>query len=194
MILTQLTEINIALFNFINHNLQNSFFDFLMPLITNIGSDVFLLLVCILLFIWGMISKNKPLKYLAITGFVAILLADSIIGILKVLIHEPRPFQTLNSVHLLVNESDPYSFPSGHTGNIFSFATSIGLSWKIKNKNKNIKLAWLLIPLAFIIGFSRIYVGVHYPFDVIVGGIIGVFAGLFAMKIMKLFTKTLSKI
>jgi len=189
MIYTQLMEINTMLFYFINHDLQNSFFDFLMPTITNIGSDAFLISICIVLLIYGMIAKNRTLKYLSITGIIAVIFTDTIIGILKVLINEPRPFITLDSVNLLVNESDPYSFPSGHTGNIFALATALGFSWKFNIKNKSIKLAWLLIPLAFIIGFSRIYVGVHYPLDVLVGLIIGIIGGIVAIKIGNAYFK-----
>jgi len=177
-------EINTIIFYFINHNLQNNFFDFLMPIITNIGSDVFLISICIIILLYSIITKNIALRYLAIGGIIGIAFADILVGTLKILINEPRPFITLDNVHLLVNENDPYSFPSGHTGNIFAIATTLGLSWKFNIRTKSIKLAWLLIPLAFIIGFSRIYVGVHYPFDVVVGAIIGVIAGLIAIKII----------
>jgi undecaprenyl-diphosphatase len=184
MIYTQVMEINTKLFYFINHNMQNSFFDLLMPTITNIGNDIFLISVCILIILYSIITKNIAIRYLAITGLVAIIFADITIGILKVLINESRPFVTLDNVHLLINEDDPYSFPSGHSGNIFALATALGLNWKFKIKNKPIKLAWLLIPLALIIGFSRIYIGVHYPFDVVVGAIIGIIAGLIAIKLI----------
>jgi len=184
MIYTELMEINTILFYFINHNLQNSFFDFLMPAITNIGSDGFLISICIALLIYGIAAKSRTVKYLAITGILAVVFTDTTIGILKVLINEPRPFITLDSVNLLVTENDPYSFPSGHTGNIFTIAISLGLSWSFSIRNKSIELVWLLIPLAFIIGFSRIYIGVHYPFDVVVGAIIGAIGGLIAIKTM----------
>ena len=194
MIYSQLTEINIILFNFINHNLQNSFFDFLMPLITNIGSGVFLISISILLLLYGIKIKNKRIAYLAIAGILAIVFTSLTIGIIKVLINEPRPFITLDSVRLLVVENDPYSFPSGHTGNIFAYVIALGLCWKINIKNKSIKLVWLLVPLAFIIGFSRIYIGVHYPFDVIVGSIIGIIAGFSAIKITDYLNKHQKKL
>ncbi|MBZ9570744.1 phosphatase PAP2 family protein [Methanobrevibacter sp. TMH8] len=158
-----------------------------MPEITNIGSVLFLAIVCIALFIYGIIAKNRPVKYLAITGIIAIIITASIIGILKVLVNEPRPFAILDLVNLLVNENDPYSFPSGHTGNIFAIAIAFGLSWKLKIGNKYIKLIWLLIPLGILIGFSRVYIGVHYPFDVIAGAIIGIFGGLVATKIVNYY-------
>jgi len=184
MIYNQLMEINTEIFYFINHGMQNNFFDLLMPTITNIGTDIFLISICIIILLYSIITKNISLKYLAITGIIAIIFADIAIGILKVLINEPRPFITLDNIHLLTNETDPYSFPSGHTGNIFALATALGLRWTFNIKNKSIKLAWLLIPLAFIIGFSRIYIGVHYPFDVVAGAVIGIISGLIAIKII----------
>ena len=172
------------LFYLINHNWQNSFFDFLMPKITDVGSMPFVAILCILLLVYGVITKNMWVKYLAITGIIALILTDTTISIFKVIFNEPRPFVTLNSVHLLISENDPYSFPSGHSGNIFALATALGLNWEFKIMGKTIKLIWFLIPIACLIGFSRIYIGVHYPFDIVVGAIIGVIGGIIATKIV----------
>jgi len=186
-IFNQLIEINITLFYLINHNLQNSFFDFVMPNITNLGSFIVVLAICLILLIYGIVTKNRKMKNIAIICLIAITITDIAISMLKVIVAEPRPFVSLNSVHLLVSESDPFSFPSGHTGAVFALATSLGLNWIIKIRQKSFKMVWILMPIAFIIGFSRIYVGVHYPFDVLVGGVIGIFGGILAIKIGKFF-------
>lgn len=193
MIYTQLTEINNMLFYFINHNLQNSFFDFLMPEITDIGSVVGVSAICLILLIYSIARNNKKLKNLAIMGFIAILIAGVTIFILKVLVAEPRPFMTLEFARLLIYENDPFSFPSGHTGNIFAIATVFGLNWKIHIKGKAYRLIWILIPIACLIGFSRIYIGVHYPWDVFIGAIIGIISGLIAIKIGKSYLKRYNK-
>ncbi|MDR0912998.1 MAG: phosphatase PAP2 family protein [Methanobrevibacter sp.] len=54
-------------------------------------------------------------------------------------------------------------------------------------RGKAIKLAWILMPLVGVIGFSRIYLGDHYPFDIIGGAIVGIFAGLIATKIGEIY-------
>lgn len=53
--------------------------------------------------------------------------------------------------------------------------------------NKYTKLVWILIPIATLIGFSRIYIGVHYPFDMVAGAIIGIICGLIATKIVNCY-------
>lgn len=68
------------------------------------------------------------MKYLVITGIIAIIIAAIIIGILKILVKGDRPFVVLDLVNLLTRENNPYSFPSGHTGNIFTITMAFGLS------------------------------------------------------------------
>lgn len=165
-----------------------------MPKITELGSFSVVVIICLILLIYGIYRKNKGLKNLAIIGFIAISIAGATIFILKTLVAEPRPFMTLEFVNLLIFENDPFSFPSGHTGNSFALATALGLNWKIHIKNKSYRLIWILIPIACLIGFSRIYIGVHYPWDVFVGAIIGIISGLIATKIGKKCLKNTSSI
>ncbi|KZX15778.1 undecaprenyl-diphosphatase BcrC [Methanobrevibacter cuticularis] len=186
---SSLMELNINLFYFININLQNSFFNFLMPLITDLGTLPFVLILCLIILEYGLFKKDKKIMKLAILGLIALLFPVIITYLLKILVGEPRPFVSLANVHLLVIETDPNSFPSGHTSNSFALAIGIGLNWEIKIKQRSIKLAWFLIPIASIIGFSRIYIGVHYPFDVITGAIIGIIGGLLATKIGNSYLK-----
>lgn len=181
----QLFEINVMLFYFINNNLQNNVFDFIMPIITDLGSLIIVLTICFILLAYGSITKNIKIKKLAILGLIAITITTISIYILKTIVAEPRPFVTLTDVNLLIHEADPLSFPSGHSGNIFALATAIGLNWTINLRKKPVKLIWILIPLACLVGFSRIYNGVHYPFDVLIGAFIGMIGGVIATKIGK---------
>lgn len=184
-----LYSLNVNIFYFINLQLQNSFFNFIMPIITNLGSEPFGIAICFILLSFGIISKNESLQKLAIIGMITLLLTSIIVLTLKISIAEPRPFVTLKNVHLLVTENDPYSFPSGHSTNAFALATAFGLNWKIHIFKKEVRLIWFLLPLAAIIGFSRIYIGVHYPFDVLIGAIIGITVGLIVIKIKNTYLK-----
>lgn len=93
---------------------------------------------------------------------------------IKPLISRARPWVVMEGFNVLVRSSDPNSFPSGHTCAAFAFAVGLCMSipWKW---GKAMALA-----AAFAMGFSRLYVGVHFPSDVLAGGIIGTLCGLLA--------------
>jgi len=94
------------------------------------------------------------------------LLSDQLSSrLLKNLIRSPRPFQIFPDVYLLVGKSSSFGFPSTHTSNIFALSTTLALYYP--------RSAFFLYPLALMVGFSRMYVGVHFPSDVIGGACLG---------------------
>ncbi len=126
-------------------------------------------------------------------GLIALVISNGITYILKPLIAEPRPFLALSNVDLLAPKSEIYSFPSGHTTSSFTVATVIGLKYIFMLKNKKYRLVYPLIVFAALIGFSRIYIGVHYPSDVLVGAIIGTICALLVLKLEdKIFLKKIT--
>lgn len=82
-----------------------------------------------------------------------------------------QPFAELPHVNKLIEHEIDNSFPSDHTILFFS----IGFLFFLFHK----KTGWLWLVLAFAVGISRIWSGVHYPFDVAVGAILGIFSALF---------------
>ena len=98
--------------------------------------------------------------------------------VLKHLIARPRPWLDVMGLVPLVNEPDPNSFPSGHT--CAAFAAS--LSWWRTLPNFRMKI--LGIVLAVLMGLSRLYVGVHYPSDVLVGALVGAFCAWVACRVI----------
>ena len=87
-------------------------------------------------------------------------------SILKPYFSRLRPsHELLEYINLLVPKGGKWSFPSNHASNMFALATTVGYFYP-KTKNS-------LYFLAIIVCFSRVYVGVHYPFDVLIGGIVG---------------------
>lgn len=177
-ILNGILHYNVVLFYLINDGMDNRTFDFIMPLITNFGSIVAWGIVCGLLFVFG----GEKAKKVAILGIFALLVSNVAVFVLKYLIAEPRPFLALSNVDLLVPENEIYSFPSGHTASSFSVATVIGLKYSFMVRNKRYKLIYPLIAFAALIGFSRIYIGVHYPLDVAFGAIVGIICALIMLK------------
>ncbi|CAB3288360.1 Lipoprotein B [Methanocaldococcus lauensis] len=158
--INKLYNLNIYLFYLINSH-YNHILDIIMLLISKtVYPIVFITTTLIYL-------KNRKLGLkLAFSLFLAVLIIFS----LKYLINEPRPYIVLENVHLLCFEGNEPSFPSGHTTYAFTLATSLLL-----NYSKKIGLLFLI--WAIFVGYSRVYVGVHYSFDVIGGLIIGIFCG-----------------
>ncbi len=85
--------------------------------------------------------------------------------VLKNLVARIRPYEIINSLVLMVPAESSFSFPSGHTSVSFAAATALTFAFGKKG-------AWAFIPAA-LMGFSRLYVGVHYPTDVLGGMVVG---------------------
>ncbi len=126
-------------------------------------------LVVIGLFVWPgkdkeRVRRKKVVVYVLICLALAFL-ADEVINLLKV---RHRPFVTFSGQVVKLDViQDLTSFPSTHTIFVFAIAVSLWLS-DLK------KFAGPLIVLAIVLGLSRIAVGVHYPFDILGGAILGI--------------------
>jgi len=168
-------NINVDLFNFFNHGFQNPILDNIMPIFTHFGGFKFLVLILIALVLYAKISKRDTLKKVAIITLVALLFSGAIAFVLKHVVHEPRPFMVLDNVHLLISEDDLNSFPSGHTTSTIAVVTTLILNMKELAKKHYLIIDVALVLFAILIPFSRMYVGVHYPGDILAGLIIGLF-------------------
>lgn len=100
--------------------------------------------------------------------------------IIKPIFKRDRPWITLEDFDPLIFEDDPNSFPSGHTGAAFSVAMAVVRTFT----RRWCKFVGMI--LATLMGFSRMYVGVHFLSDVTVGAVIGVISGLSADRMVKM--------
>ena len=172
-----MNEFEIKILDFIRERFACPFLDAVMPLITSLANGgIIWIIAAVLLLIF---KKSRK------TGFsVALaLITGLIIGnlILKNLVGRIRPYEFNEGVEILVARLSDYSFPSGHTLASFEAATVLMI------RDKRIGVPALI--LAVIIAFSRLYLYVHYPTDVLAGMILGVSIGIFACKAVDLLYK-----
>lgn len=117
-------------------------------------------------FVAGLIHDNKDVKQKAAYTAAAILLNTATTTLLKNVVKRDRPYNTYTGIYPDQLETD-YAFPSGHTSTAFATATSLALTTK----------KWYVTVPAFAwsagVGYSRIYMGQHYPSDVIMGALVG---------------------
>lgn len=98
--------------------------------------------------------------------------------ILKPFFARPRPYVTMDDYIPLLTSNDRNSFPSGHTCGAFS----AGIAWAVMLPNPWLRLA--AVAQAVVMGYSRLYVGVHYPSDVLSGTVIGCVCAALACIVM----------
>ena len=164
-------DTDVRLFYLLNNGFINPFFDLIMPLAGVLASGEFLALVGMVLFV----SRRKEYKTAGLLLLAGLTLSYNITFILKYLAARPRPYMFLAGVHLLA-ESDGPSMPSGHAVMAFMAATVIAPAVKKY-------VAAIVFAIAAIAAFSRIYMGVHFPLDVLAGAIIGSILGYILIRI-----------
>ena len=101
--------------------------------------------------------------------------------VLKHVVARPRPWLDVAGLVPLIQEPDPNSFPSGHTCAAFA---AVSAWWRALPRRW---MRWTGLVLAVCMGLSRLYVGVHYPSDVIAGALVGLFCGWAAWKLLQLW-------
>jgi len=120
----------------------------------------------------------------AINAFISSIIALAINYLISLIYFRPRPFVS-HLVNLLISKpASDKSFPSDHTALAFALAFSIYFSLRQAQGKLNKKLGIFLLVLALIVGLGRIYVGVHYPLDIL-GGILVGFLTAFLVKRVK---------
>ena len=155
------------------------FFD---ELFKGISNDYFAILCACLTLIWLWFSiRDKILREkcqkAVLTAAMSIGFAGAAVDICNIFYTRPRPFLVLpaGSVHLLYYPPTDSSFPSNFAAIMFASVIPIILvnrKWGL----------WLLV-LALVTGFGRVFLGIHYPLDIIGGAAIGVFTGFFALGV-----------
>ena len=175
--MSTLLTLDFAILDWIQAHFRCGFGDIIMPIITRLGDGGVVWIVLAV----GLILFPKTRK-IGIT--VAISLALEVIccnAILKPLVGRIRPYDINTAVGLLIPRPTDFSFPSGHTGASFAAAAAL------EDSNYRLRIpAWVL---AVLIAFSRLYLYVHYPTDVLAGAMLGILTGWTATEMVRLFGK-----
>ncbi len=134
-----------------------------MPFVTDLKNFTF---VFIALGIWILWRERKAgLIFLAFIGLTLTITDQLSSQVLKEIIGRVRPCHVLENVHMLTDCNTSYSFPSSHAVNIFAAALFLARPLG--------RAAPIFFGVAAIVAYSRVYIGIHYPFDALGGAAIG---------------------
>ncbi len=160
---SQIIELDKQLFLSLNKGLSCSFLDAVMPVITHLGNGwvmAVILISAILIF-----SKNDFRK-LFVTALIALVVGGLFVNVIKRSAGRKRPPAVFEEINVIGPAHKSRSFPPGHTQTAFGGAFFLYL---MSRKRHGI----IFFGFAVLTGFSRIYLGVHYPLDVFFGALAG---------------------
>ena len=159
-----LQSIDWWILHFIRDNLACGFLDFVMPKLTLLGDKGIIWIAISLVLIAT--KKYRKCGLLCLAGMVIGLVVGNVF--LKNLAARPRPCW-IEDVNMIVSIPGDFSFPSGHT-----LSSVIGATILTKTDRR---FGYAAIPLAALIAFSRLYLYVHFPSDVLAAAVLGVMIG-----------------
>lgn len=157
----------LTILDFIQEHLRSGIGDTLMPMITMLGNGGILWILLTLLLL--LLPKYRKVGVALGVSLILDLIFCNIM--LKPLIARVRPFDVNTAIELLIASPLDFSFPSGHTAAAFTSTAALYFSRS--------KLWIPVLLLSVLIGFSRLYLYVHYPSDVLGGAFLGIVFGFF---------------
>lgn len=150
------------IFMYFNQKIRCKPLDLLMPRITHMGGAFFTIVMCLAMYAFG----EGPARVAAQDAIITISGSQGIVQLGKNLVNRQRPYLVLPEVNTLWTKLlKDYSFPSGHTTAGFSLAVVMAQHFP--------SYGYVVYSLATLVGVSRMYIGMHYPSDVITGAFLG---------------------
>lgn len=166
-----------AVLDFIQENIRTAAGDVIMPFISMLGN--FGIIWIVLGFFLLFIKKYRKAGFMVLIALLIEFLLCNVY--LKNAVAAPRPFDINTSIELLIPKPHDHSFPSGHTGAAFAAVTAMFLE-KVRGR-------YFVLVFACLMAFSRMYLYVHFPVDVIGGAAVGALSGLLAYACIYVFIK-----
>ena len=158
---------DLSLFRWVNQSLANPVGDVLFPFLTELQNFTLIYAFAILGF--AFLGKQRD-RVMLLLLLIVILIGDQLSSsVIKPLVGRLRPCAVLDNVRLLVPCGPGKSFPSSHAVNNFAMAFLAGRYYR--------RAAPYLFAYAFLVALSRVYIGVHYPADIVAGALLGCAVG-----------------
>lgn len=163
-------RLDIAGFHLVNHAWTTPLLDWVMPLMTCLGLGHVQLVLLLGLYVLG----GRAGRRTALLCVLAFAVSGIAAQILKAGFERPRPVHYVPDCRFLIGKLYWGSFPSGHTATSFAIAMVAGMRHR----------RWLvpLLVVALLVGYSRLYVGVHFPTDVLAGALVGIATGFACLE------------
>lgn len=171
-----LHSIDLWLFHLINGVLHVGILDWFMPFLTDLNKQKIAQIIVLLVWLTLLLKGGERGRTVALLLIPLILFSDQLSShVIKPLVGRLRPCHVLSDVRLLVPCGSGLSFPSSHAVNNFAAATLFAYYYK--------RWWWTFFTFASTVAYSRVYVGVHYPFDVAGGAVIGALCAIIVIAL-----------
>ena len=171
-----ITSIDHVILLWIENHLRFAWMTPFWKLVTLLGNGgIFWILVCLV-----MLCMKKTRKA-GIVMVIALIVNALLVNVcIKNVVARVRPYDAFDDIIRLIEAQKDYSFPSGHTS--ASFACAFGMYLGLRKEMKKYSIPFFVI--ATLVGFSRLYLAVHYPCDVLGGVVIGILSAFVALFLL----------
>ncbi|WP_425516466.1 phosphatase PAP2 family protein [Ornithinibacillus massiliensis] len=169
---SQMYALDCKSFHYINQYFDYKRLNTIFRKITHMGGATFTILTVLLLILF----TSGVEQMTAIASALSLTISHIPVALVKKLCPRKRPYLVLQNSRVLENPLTDCSFPSGHTTAIFSIITPFILLFPL--------FSIALIPIAFLVAISRVYLGLHYPSDVLVGSLLGISSGVICFNLL----------